>query len=184
MLDEHHQPYYLMIRIIAAGDRKLMSQLNQWLAPRWVRTWMVWASRAGDGWLWVGIGLALLVFGGAQRFDALEAGFISVGAGIVTFQVLKRVTGRTRPSGLETHRWASLLPPDRFSFPSGHTITAFCVAVPLGLFYPALLVGLVFCAMSVAASRVLLGLHYLTDVLAGIVIGSGLGVAAFWWSAG
>ena len=173
-----------MIRMIAAGDRKLMRQLNQWLAPRWIRTWMVCASRAGDGWLWIALGLVLLAFGGPRRFDALEAGFISTGAGLVTFFVLKRVTGRARPGGLASHKWAHLLPPDRFSFPSGHTITAFAVAVPLGLFYPSLLVGLVFCAMSVAASRVLLGLHFLTDVLAGIVIGSGLGLAAFAWCAG
>lgn len=171
-----------MIRIIDAGDRKLMRQLNQWLAPWWIRAWMVCASRAGDGWLWIAIGLVLLAFGGERRFDALQAGFISVIAGIVTFHVMKRVIGRARPGGLDTHCWASLLPPDRFSFPSGHTITAFCVAVPLGLYYPSLLLGLVFCAMSVAASRVLLGLHFLTDVLAGIAIGSALGIAAFLWS--
>jgi undecaprenyl-diphosphatase len=74
-----------------------------------------------------------------------------------------------------------LLPPDRFSFPSGHTITAFAIAVSLGLYYPALLVGLVFCALSVAASRVILGLHYLSDVLVGIVIGAAIGAIVFQW---
>lgn len=173
-----------MIRIIAAGDRKLMVQLNQWLAPRWVRTWMVLASRAGDGWLWIGLGLILLAYGGERRFDALQSAALSLAVGFVIFHVMKRVIGRARPGGLDTHRWASLLPPDRFSFPSGHTITAFCVAVPLGLYYPSLLVGLIFCAMSVAASRVLLGLHFLSDVLAGIVIGSALGIAGFRWGMG
>jgi len=142
---------------------------------------MVYASRAGDGWLWIALGLVLLLFGGERRFGALEAGFISVGAGLVTFLVLKRVTGRERPCAMETHCWSSLLPPDRFSFPSGHTITAFAVAVPFGLVYPSLLVGLVFCAVSVAASRVLLGLHYLSDVLAGVLIGATIGLASFFW---
>jgi undecaprenyl-diphosphatase len=170
-----------MIRLIAAGDRKLMLQVNRWLAPRWIRTWMVCASRAGDGWLWIALGLVLLLFGGERRFDALETGFLAVGVGLAIFLVLKRVTGRERPCAMETHCWASLLPPDRFSFPSGHTITAFAVAVPFGLFYPSLLVGLLFCAVSVAASRILLGLHYLSDVLAGIAIGAGTGLAAYWW---
>jgi undecaprenyl-diphosphatase len=56
---------------------------------------------------------------------------------------------------------------------------AFAIAVPLGLSYPGLLAGLVFCAMSIAASRVVLGLHYVTDVLAGIVIGCVVGLLCF-----
>ncbi len=72
----------------------------------------------------------------------------------------------------EPHCWATLLPPDQFSFPSGHTITAFAVAVSLSRFYPDLAIGLLFCAVSVAASRILLGMHFLSDVLAGAAIGS------------
>jgi len=52
--------------------------------------------------------------------------------------------------------------------------------VPLGLSYPTLLAGLVFCAVSVAFSRVLLGMHYFSDVLAGLLIGCTLGLASFW----
>jgi undecaprenyl-diphosphatase len=170
-----------MIRLITAGDRKLMRRLNQWEAPHWIRKWMVFATRGGDGWLWSVIGLILLLFGGSRRFDALGAGFVSVGAGQLVFFVLKRLIGRERPCATESHCWSSLLPPDRFSFPSGHTITAFAIALSLGLYYPALVVGLVFCAVSVAASRVILGLHYLSDVLVGIVIGAAIGVAAFEW---
>ncbi|HLW76124.1 MAG TPA: phosphatase PAP2 family protein [Bryobacteraceae bacterium] len=67
---------------------------------------------------------------------------------------------------------------DQFSFPSGHTITAFAVAISLGAFYPALLIGLLFVAMSVAASRILLGMHFLSDVIAGAGIGGMLAYAA------
>lgn len=167
-----------MIRLIAAGDRKLMLRVNQWPAPHWIQKWMLWASRAGDGWLWIAVGLVVLVWGGSDRLPALEAGFLAVGAGLGGFFILKRMTGRERPCALETHCWADLLPPDRFSFPSGHTITAFAVAVAIGGYYPSLLIGLLFCALSVAASRILLGLHYLSDVLAGIAIGTAFGVAA------
>ncbi|MDP9171327.1 MAG: phosphatase PAP2 family protein [Acidobacteriota bacterium] len=168
-----------MFRLITAGDRKVMHRLNQWPAPQWIRSWMVVASRAGDGWLWAAVGIVVLFFGGGRRFPALEAGFLSVAAGQLSFRVVKRLTGRERPCSVEAHCWAKLLPPDRFSFPSGHTITAFAVAVPIGLYYPGLLAGLVFCAMSVASSRVLLGLHYLSDVLAGILIGCTIGIVAF-----
>jgi undecaprenyl-diphosphatase len=171
-----------MIRLITAGDRRLMLRLNRWQAPYWIRHWMVLASRGGDGWLWSAVGLILLLFGGSGRFDALEAGLVSVGAGQLTFFILKRIIGRERPCATEPHCWSILLPPDRFSFPSGHTITAFAIAFSLGLYYPALLVGLIFCALSVAASRVILGLHYLSDVLVGILIGTAIGVAVFEWA--
>ena len=143
---------------------------------------MVVATRGGDGWLWSAIGLILLLFGGERRFNALEAGFVSTGAGQLMFFILKRLIGRERPCATEPHCWSILLPPDRFSFPSGHTITAFAIAFSLGLYYPSLLVGLIFCALSVAASRVILGLHYLSDVLAGILIGTAVGFAAFEWT--
>ena len=168
-----------MIRLITASDRKIMLRLNRWEAPHWIRQWTVFASRCGDGWLWSALGLILFFFGGSRRFDALGAGFISVGAGQLTFFILKRLIGRERPCATEPHCWSILLPPDRFSFPSGHTITAFAIAFSLGLYYPGLLVGLIFCALSVAASRVILGLHFLSDVLAGILIGTTTGVAAF-----
>jgi len=168
-----------MFRFITAGDRRIMLRVNRWKAPQWIQRWMVFASRGGDGWLWSAVGLVLLLFGGQERFAALQAGFVSVGAGQLTFFVLKRLIGRERPCATEPHCWASLLPPDRFSFPSGHTITAFAITFSLGLYYPALLVGLIFCALSVASSRVILGLHYLSDVLAGIAIGSAIGVAAY-----
>ena len=171
-----------MIRLITAGDRKLMRRLNQWEAPHWIRKWMVIATRGGDGWLWSAIGFILLLFGGSSRLDALLAGFVSVGAGQLTFFVLKRIIGRERPCATEAHCWSVLLPPDRFSFPSGHTITAFAIAFSLGLYYPTLLVGLIFCALSVAASRVILGLHYVSDVVAGIFLGTVIGLAAFQWT--
>ena len=90
----------------------------------------------------------------------------------------KRTIRRPRPCAVEAHCWARLLPPDQFSFPSGHSITAFAVAVPLGTFYPALMPGLLFCAVSVALSRILLGMHYLSDVIAGSLAGTILGYAA------
>ncbi len=155
-----------------------MRRVNRWTPPKWLRLWMVAATRGGDGWLWYTVGLLIAILGGPERFDALFAAGLSVGVGIALFIKLKRTIGRKRPCALEPHCWAKRLPPDQFSFPSGHTITAFAVAVSIASFYPALLIGLLFCAVSIAASRVLLGMHFLSDVLAGAAIGSLLGYAA------
>ncbi len=166
--------HHIILQFIAARDHKLMRKVNKWPAPKWVRLWALAATRAGDGWLWYLAGLIVFVFGGEERLTALAvAGFAAL-TGIGLFIAIKKVSGRKRPCEIEPHCWARLLPPDRFSFPSGHAITAFAVAVAFGMFYPAFLAALLFCAFSIAASRILLGMHFLSDVLVGALLGTGL----------
>lgn len=167
-----------VIHWVELGDHRLMRKVNRWRAPRWLRLWMIAATRCGDGWLWYGIGAAVALFGGPERFAALLVTAIAVGSGIGLFLKLKRAFGRKRPCAMEPHCWATLLPPDQFSFPSGHTITAFAIAVALGAFYPSIRPELLFCAASVACSRILLGMHFLSDVIAGGILGAGLGYSS------
>jgi len=165
-----------MRTFITVRDDRLMRRVNHWYAPRWIRVWMICATRGGDGWLWYALGLVLLLFGGEQRYAAVGAAALAAGTGIALFLKLKKTARRKRPS--EPHCWARLLPPDQFSFPSGHTITAFAVSLSLAAFYPELAIGLLFCAISIAASRILLGMHFLSDVVAGAAIGSLLAYGA------
>jgi undecaprenyl-diphosphatase len=167
-----------MLNYISRRDHKLMLRINRWPAPRWIRLWALCATRGGDGWLWYGMGAMILLFGGPLRFRAVGAAALAAALGIAIFLKLKKATGRKRPCAIEPHCWATLLPPDQFSFPSGHTITAFAVAVSLSRFYPDLAAGLLFCAVSIALSRILLGMHFLSDVLAGGIIGTVLAYAA------
>ena len=171
----HHQ----MLQFIASRDHKLMRKVNRWSAPRWVRLWALVATRAGDGWLWYLSGLLVLLVGGASRFSAVAAAGSAAFAGVSLFIGLKKLSGRKRPCEIEPHCWARLLPPDQFSFPSGHTITAFAVAVSLGAFYPIALALLLFSAVSVAASRILLGMHFLSDVVVGAVLGTALALVSY-----
>jgi undecaprenyl-diphosphatase len=168
-----------MLEFISTRDHRLMRCLNRWRAPGWVRFWMVAATRGGDGWLWLAMTLAVLLFGDEKRWLAVAMCGSSSGLGMLLFLYLKRKTCRKRPCAIAEHCWATLLPPDQFSFPSGHTITAFAIAIPLGLLYPALMPALMFCAISIAISRVVLGMHFLSDVIAGLLIGAGLGYLSF-----
>jgi undecaprenyl-diphosphatase len=168
-----------LIDPIETRDHRIMRRLNRWRAPRWIRLWMICATRGGDGWLWYALLFAVALFGGEERLLAISTAVSATGAGILTFLWLKKATKRKRPCALEPHCWATLLPPDQFSFPSGHTITAFAMSVSLCLFYPPLSPVLLFCAISIAVSRVILGMHFLSDVLAGSVIGTMLASAAY-----
>ncbi len=161
--------------LIIRGDYNVMRRANNWVAPAWMRAYLLSATRAGDGWVWYAMGLGVLLFGGEDRFRALGAAGTAALLSVLLFIALKRFTGRRRPCEIEPHCWATLLPPDQFSFPSGHTMTAFAVAIPLSLFYPDLTAGLLFCAFSIALSRILLGMHFLSDVLAGALLGVGIG---------
>ena len=163
---------------LSAPDYFLMHRLNRWRPPRWIRVWMLAASRAGDGWLWWCCGLAVLASNDVARYRAVLAAVIAVLVGTLIFKLVKRAVGRKRPCAIQPHCWATLLPPDQFSFPSGHSITAFAVAISLGAFYPPALPVLMFCATSVAVSRVVLGMHFLSDVIAGSALGAALGYTA------
>ena len=64
-----------------------------------------------------------------------------------------------------------ITPSDKFSFPSGHTAAAFVFANIVVAFFPSLSIPLYLFATLVGLSRVMLGVHYPGDILAGMVLG-------------
>src|SRR5206468_12010988 len=87
-------------------DHRLMRRLNRWYAPRWIRVWMLAATRAGDGWLWYAVGVLILIFGGESRFRALAVAVLATGTGILLFRAVKKAANRQRPSTYGPHCWA------------------------------------------------------------------------------
>ncbi len=168
---------------LAGPDHNLMRRVNRWRAPRWFRWWMLLATRAGDGWLWGMVGIAVLLSSDPLRFRAFESAACAVTAGIVIFHKVKSVFRRTRPRDIEPHCWCHIVTRDQFSFPSGHSTTAFAVALSLGSFYPEIMPVLLALAANVAISRVVVGMHFMTDVLVGSGMGALLGYAAFRFAA-
>jgi undecaprenyl-diphosphatase len=164
---------------IELNDHRLMRRVHRWKAPRWVRIATISVTRMGDGWLWYALGLILLVYGGHNRFIAVGAAASAAGIGIYLFRTIKTKSRRKRPCEIEPHCWAHILPPDKYSFPSGHTITAFAIALPVGICYPELQVWLFVAALLIASSRIILGMHFLSDVIAGALIGSALGITTY-----
>ena len=164
---------------IQARDHQVMRRVHRWRAPRWLRVWMVFASRLGDGWIWYSVGIALLLFGGDLRFIAFAASVTAEAATVVLFRAMKKASKRKRPCHLEAHCWAHVLPPDQFSFPSGHSMSAFAIAIPLCIFYPELQAALIVLSVSIAVSRVILGMHFVSDVVVGSLLGAGLGYGSY-----
>jgi len=167
-----------VLTYIETKDHQLMRRVHRWRAPRWIRLWMICATRGGDGWLWYALGTTLIAAAGREGVEAVMEATVAAAAGIALFLWLKRMAGRRRPCALEPHCWSTLLPPDQFSFPSGHTITAFAVVLPVVAHFQGMGPGLWFCAVSIGISRILLGMHFFSDVVAGAILGGLLGATA------
>src|SRR5262249_27067497 len=91
---------------IERRDHRVMQRMNRWRAPRWIRFWMILATRLGDGWLWYGLGIMLLLFGGPHRFPAVGSAGVASLVGILVFKILKKLSHRPRPCHIEPHCWS------------------------------------------------------------------------------
>jgi undecaprenyl-diphosphatase len=132
------------------------------------------ASRLGDGVLWYTlIGVLALGFGPEGRAAALQCAVGGV-AGLLVYRQLKCVLVRERPYMTHAAIHCAGRPLDRFSFPSGHTLHAVSFSLIAISAFPVLAVVLVPAALLIALSRVVLGLHYPSDVLAGALLGAAL----------
>lgn len=143
-------------------------------ARSWVRSYFAVVSRLGDGMFWYVLMAALIVLDG---LDGLAASAHLAATGVISlslYKCLKRWTRRPRPfaSDVRIHAW--IAPLDEFSFPSGHTLHAVAFTIVAIAYYPVLAWVLVPFAACVGISRVVLGLHYPSDVLAATAIGSAL----------
>ena len=137
-------------------------------------------SRLGDGLFWYGLMGAMVWLDGTQGLRA-SAHLAAVGAvSLLLYKGLKRWTRRPRPYAADRRIRAWVAPLDEFSFPSGHTLHAVAFTIVALAYYPMLAWLLVPFTASVAASRVVLGLHYPSDVLAATGIGSVLALSSLW----
>jgi len=138
---------------------------------RYARLFLM-ATYLGDGYLWGGLGLGLILFG--RPIDRL---YVLTGLGITivnaaVFRFVKLMVGRTRPMHVMPSLRSRVI--DGYSFPSGHATTSFGLAWVVAASYPYLpaQVAVYLVAATIAFSRVYVREHYPLDVLFGAVLGS------------
>lgn len=154
-------------------DRRWATALHRASTQPLVLQLLVAVSRLGDGGPWVVVMLLLpLPLLGGMHGSVAALQMAAVGAvNLGLYLALKHRIGRRRPFVDCPGIRCCTRPLDSFSFPSGHTLHAVAFALILSYHYPALAVPLWIYAALVAASRVVLGLHYPSDVAAGAVAG-------------
>ncbi len=138
-----------------------------------VRLFFSWISRIGDGHYFYATLLALLWIDGLAALPAIGHASAVGLVGHLAYRCLKRGTARIRP--YEEGGFDLTVPAlDKYSFPSGHTLHALSFTLVVCAYYPFLGWLLFPFSLAVALSRVVLGLHYPTDVAAGAALGSSL----------
>jgi undecaprenyl-diphosphatase len=155
-----------------AAEYRLCRRLNRGVEHTWVRVLFKTASRLGDGIIWYALMLALPFIYGSQGLKVALIMLATGAAGLAVYKFLKRIFVRERPF----IRYAGIslagAPLDRYSFPSGHTLHAVAFTWQACAAFPELSFALLPLALAIAASRVVLGLHYPTDVLVGALLGA------------
>lgn len=136
--------------------------------------------RLGDGWLWILVALLLWVFLPSVLFRrAAATGLLAACISLPVYWGVKAAFRRARPYTLFTWISPAISPRDRYSFPSGHTMNNLAVAAALALHVPWLWPLAVGVPVTMGLLRVLFGVHFVSDILGGLVLGLACAFAAY-----
>ena len=156
-------------RALLRWDAQYSDQMRVAEKPGALRSIAVFLAHSGDSWFW-GIGMILLwAYGDSEwkEWAVVQLAFISVLAALV--MGIKFIVRRRRPEG----EWGSIYRnTDPHSFPSGHAARSFLIAVLASGLGPAWLAIILWVwAPLVGLARVAMGVHYLSDIIAGAALG-------------
>lgn len=152
-------------------DRRACAALNRLSRHKPLHALFSTASRLGDGVVWYSLMALMALMQGEYGVRAASVMAFTGLTGLGLYKLMKTRLMRERPFVSDTDILLGGQPLDRHSFPSGHTLHAVAFTIIAVAWFPGLAGVLVPLALLIGASRVVLGLHYPSDVVIGALIG-------------
>jgi undecaprenyl-diphosphatase len=161
------------IRFWQQLDLKALQYLHGLKIPRTLNWFLIVFVRIGDGWLWAGIAAWLWVAlsWGAFKETVLQC-LLAVGISLLFYWPLKLWAKRVRPYNALNWVTRKVPPLDKYSFPSGHTMNNLAVSLTLASLMPSFYAPAIGIPLVLGVLRVVFGVHFLTDILAGAALGT------------
>ncbi|MFL2980780.1 MAG: phosphatase PAP2 family protein [Methylophilaceae bacterium] len=158
--------------LLLSLDSHISRKLNKISEFHVIKEFFKGISRLGDGIFWYALMIFILIFDELPRSMPIII-HMAVGGltGTILYKFLKKTINRPRPYQINSQIKNQGKAIDQFSFPSGHTLHAVIFSIIVISYYPILLLPLTIFTLLVGFSRIILGLHYPSDVIFAVLLG-------------
>ena len=165
-----------MYELIFALDSDILLFVQDTLRTPVLNTVFSLLTRLGDaGLVWIALGVILLLFRRTRRGGLCMLGGLACEY-VICDLIIKPLVMRTRPYLMVEGLELIIAPQSSFSFPSGHAASSFVCAYLLTRAFGKKGAWAYLPAALIALSRIYVGVHYPSDVLAGMLLGTVVGV--------
>ena len=161
----------MMLDTIQRADQALYASLTDRKHAANIAQIARLVSRSGDGHLYLALAILMLWLDKTQGAEFFITALIAFAFELPLYLLLKNLFKRNRPCEVLRSLPAFVKPSDKFSLPSGHTAAGFVMASVASHFYDEFSVYFFCWATLIGASRVLLRVHFPTDIICGSVLG-------------
>lgn len=167
-----------MIKQFYDVDCRLFRNVNQYFEQKYWNIFFRNITHCGGATFTISTVMLLLIYGTPEIKTIALASAISLTISHIPVAILKKMYPRRRPYLVLDEIYVTDRPLKDHSFPSGHTTAIFSIVIPFALYNPIFASIFLPLAVLVGISRMYLGLHYPSDVLVGMVLGSTTGLIA------